>query len=148
MTKEEKSLLLTDLCARLPYGVKCNAVLKQIDGSLKSVFGKFKGYNGWANIGDNLVDIKTVKPYLRPMSSMTKEEDEWLNDRINFSRDDEVDKLRQKWGIVMLEIYNNSGRYVFSNFTEILDWLNAHHFDYRGLIEKGLAFEAPENMYK
>ena len=27
------------------------------------------------------------------------------------------------------------------------DWLNAHHFDYRGLIEKGLAIEAPEGMY-
>ena len=29
-----------------------------------------------------------------------------------------------------------------------VDWLNAHHFDYRGLIDKGLAFEAPEEMYK
>jgi hypothetical protein len=28
-----------------------------------------------------------------------------------------------------------------------IDWLNAHHFDYRGLIEKGLAIEAPEGMY-
>lgn len=30
---------------------------------------------------------------------------------------------------------------------EILDWLLAYHFDYRGLIKKGLALEAPEGMY-
>ena len=29
-----------------------------------------------------------------------------------------------------------------------IDWLNAHHFDYRGLIEKSLAIIAPEEMYK
>lgn len=30
------------------------------------------------------------------------------------------------------------------------DWLNAHHFDYRGLIEKDLAIEVTEenNPYK
>ena len=31
---------------------------------------------------------------------------------------------------------------------ELLDWLNAHHFDYRNLIGKGLALRAPEGMYK
>ena len=31
---------------------------------------------------------------------------------------------------------------------KISDWLNAHHLDYRGLIEKGLALEAPEGIYK
>ena len=34
-----------------------------------------------------------------------------------------------------------------SDFRRI-DWLNAHHFDYRGLIEKGLALEMPKDMYK
>ena len=148
MTQENKELLLKDLLGRVLYGVKVDYH--------SNIFTL--GYNLYLNNSDVafenypmlyfLENIESVKPYLRPMSSMTNEEDEWLNDRINFSRDDEVDKIRQKWGIVMLEIYNHSGRYVFSNFTEILDWLNAHHFDYRGLIEKGLAFEAPENMYK
>ena len=60
------------------------------------------------------------KPYLRSMSSMTEEEEsEYLN----------LDPLTNGWYVVA-------------------DWLNAHHFDYRGLIEKGLAIEAPENMYK
>ncbi len=63
---------------------------------------------------------KEFKPYLRPMSSMTKEE---LKEYEN-ARDDWYDDLKT------------------------YDWLLAHHFDYRGLIEKGLALEAPERMYK
>ena len=60
------------------------------------------------------------RPYLRPMSSMTEEElEEYEN-----VRDDYYDDLKT------------------------YDWLNAHHFDYRGLIEKGLALEAPKDMYK
>ena len=62
----------------------------------------------------------TVQSYLRPMSSMTENE---LN---------EYNK-----------IFNKS-----LNMWEVVDWMNAHHFDYRGLIEKGLALEAPGNMYK
>ena len=69
-----------------------------------------------------------IRPYLRPMSSMTKEEikDFFTVRRFEYDADD---KLISKYG----------------NDT---DWLNAHHFDYRGLIEKGLALEAPEGMYK
>ena len=36
----------------------------------------------------------------------------------------------------------------FEQFASLENWLNSHHFDYRGLIEKGLALEAPEGMYK
>lgn len=62
-------------------------------------------------------------PYLRPMSSMTEEEKE------------EYHKLCDKY----YDIYFNS--------VESIDWLNAHHFDYRGLIGKSLAIEAPKGMY-
>lgn len=31
---------------------------------------------------------------------------------------------------------------------QVIDWLLAHHFDYRGLIPMGLALEATEGMYK
>lgn len=126
MNQKDKELLLKDLCARLPYGVKCNALLKQIDRSLKSTFGTFKGYNnGYATVGQNLVDIETVRPYLRPMSSMTEEEIKEYKHLIN--------------------------RYASSNpdsAINMINWLNTHHFDYRGLIEKGLAIEAPKGMYK
>ena len=60
----------------------------------------------------------SIRPYLRPKASMTEEE-------------------YQEFGYDVL-------RYTPREF----DWLNAHHFDCRGLIEKGLALEAPEGMYK
>ena len=63
-----------------------------------------------------------IKPYLRPMSSMTEEELKELN--IIFDNCDTEYRV------------------------EAQDWLDAHHFDYRGLIEKGLALKAPEGIYK
>lgn len=104
MTQEEKELLLRDLCARLPYGVKVKSSRRREPVTLSL---------------DVMTDFHlgcSVKPYLRPMTSMTEEESE------EFSN---------------MEIVG------YSNY----DWLNAHHFDYRGLIEKGLALEAPEEMY-
>lgn len=133
MTEKEKQLLLIDLCARIPYGVKCNAFLQQIDGSLKSVFGTFKGYSGWARVGNNLVDIETVRPYLRPMSSMTSDEKmEWFQMRQNHCNMSGFNELQER-----------------ADFTsESSDWLNKKWFDFRGLIPIGLALEAPEGMYK
>jgi hypothetical protein len=128
MKPEEKQLLFKVLCAGLPYGVKCNALLKQVDGSLKSVFGVFKGYNGWATVGDNLVDIETVKPYLRPMSSMTKEED-------------------KEWQLYKNSIACSCDEILNERINELHDWFNKHHFDYRGLISMGLSLEAPDDMY-
>lgn len=135
MTQDEKQLLLKDLCTRLPYGVKCNAVLKQIDGSLKSVFGAFKGYNGWATIGNNLVDIETVMPYLRLMSSMTEEEKKMICSMNMLSEAEFDDRIKYQ------KMYVN-------NYTiETFDLFNSNHLDYRGLIPMGLALEAPEGMY-
>ena len=105
MTQEEKEVLLKDLCARLPYGVK----LKRFDGEIVELtpllFATFA--------------IENFKPYLRPMSSMTEEE------------------KREYFDVTQV-----------SNHCAAIDWLNAHHFDYRGLIEKGLALEVHEGMYK
>lgn len=129
MTQEEKQLLIIDLCARLPYGVKCNALLKQIDGSLKNIFGTFKGYNGWATVGNDLVDIETVRPYLRPMSSMTREEEEEYNSLL--------------YGIC--DFTQDTSR--LTPIIELTTFLDSHLFDYKGLIEKGLAFEAIDMMY-
>ena len=64
-------------------------------------------------------------PYLRPMSSMTEEE------RIEY-----------------IEITHSQNWLIINNADKYVDWLNSHHFDYRGLIDKGLALEAPEGMYK
>jgi hypothetical protein len=127
MTQEEKRTLLVDLCARLPYGVICSCIdnnftPQSMDYELVSVNLQDETvivcYNDW----NNDFNIEYVKPYLRPMSSMTIEE-----------------KFE----------YNGFDGYIFNDEDTIIkfDWLNKHHFDYRGLIEKGLALEAPEGMY-
>ena len=132
MTQEDKELLLHDLCARLPYGVRINR--ERIVGSYVSfdfnlslgTFDKLK-----VGIQD---DELSIKPYLRPMSSMTEEEAK------------EFDKLMNLVEERCINAYGKGG-YTLA-FTELNDWLNEHHFDYRGLIEKGLALEAKEGMYK
>ena len=135
MTQEEKELLLKDLCARLPYGVKI--ACGQYDKNPRNVnsisivdIGTF--LNGYFNKGIHFDfnDNKELwpKPYLRPMSSMTEEEEK------------EFCKIEERLNFPCKHI-----KLTFS--VDEFDWLNAHHFDYRGLIEKGLALEAPEGMY-
>ena len=126
MTKD-KELLLKDLCARLPYGVKC-----QFEDTVRIIDGEsspFYDYILSARHLDLFINNKDfyVKPYLRPMSSMTEEE---VNEFTQF------------------DIYAD-GKYVMPNY-EVIDWLNKYHFDYRGLIPMGLAIEVTEdnNPYK
>ena len=125
MTQEEKQLLLKDLCARLPYKVKarfCNGV-KEERGDVWDI----DMFSGAINV-DYIID--DVKPYLRPMSSMTEEEYEDL-----------CNSCTWLW-------FKDDLRTVTHGDHKCYDWLNAHHFDYRGLIEMGLALEAPKRMYK
>ena len=126
MKQEDKELLLRDLCCRLPYGVKGKTL-----GS-KTCTLSFIGNDGsvTANTFHCWLGSKQFVPYLRPMSSMTEEE---INEFILIS--DTVLWIGNKRSTCILSL-------------EQMDWLNAHHFDYRGLIEKGLALEAPEGMYK
>ena len=132
MTQEDKELLLKDICARLPYGLKCVNVNWPKDGSVQ--VSNIRTREWKIQIFEDWVDIEYCKPYLRPMSSMTKEERKYrLTSFFQVVRTDNI-------GLVP----TLSGPKSF----EYIDWLNAHHFDYNGLIEKGLALEAPEGMYK
>lgn len=118
MAQEDKKLLLQDLSARLSHGVivstpKGNGHLCSIN---QTIFGNEYGVNIEAIKRDYFNDEECViKPYLRPMNSMTEDEK------------GEYHKLCDNY----YDIYFNS--------VESIDWLNAHHFDHRGLIEKGLA---------
>jgi hypothetical protein len=152
MTHEEKQLLLKDLCARLPYGVIVNT--QKGDGHLNeitlSMFEHSLGVNIQATVRDYL-PLEECKPYLRTMSSMTGEEKKELQKSFNIES-----SIIGEYGISS----NNAWWYKkikeplgfdtisYNSFSGVIDWLNAHHFDYRGLIEKGLALEAPEGMYK
>ena len=134
MTQKDKELLLKDLSTRLPYGVFCSMGLdyplplqrlfiNKLDGTLLDFYEDGKDYQ---------VYLSEVKPYLRPMSSMTEEE---KNDYLNtfkksiIGTDEEDGRV---WTV------------------DSIDWLNTHRFDYRGLIERGLAIEVTEenNPYK
>ena len=129
MKQEDKQLLLIDLCARLPYLVKGLYQWKgnvpfdrELDGRLYDEL-----YLSLYSTEDS-----SFKPYLRPMSSMTKEEEEEY------------------------ELLIDCSDYTyFKTSDKVIDWLNKHYFDYRidpstgkTLIESGLAIEAPEGMYK
>jgi len=131
MTQEEKELLLKDLCARLPY----NVIVDPIDCGKAILIGiKDRKLLLFDTVHkkeyDKSWDIEYVKPYLRPMSSMTEEEytNLWIS-------------------CTWLWFDNDLGTVIHGDY-KCYDWLNAHHFDYRGLIEKGLALEAPKGMYK
>ena len=131
MTQENKQLLLVDLCGRLPYGVKVwykyglwfserfATAIRLADKKI-ALSHKFNKEGDWCLI-EEAGEI-LIKPYLRPMSSMTQEEK--INYRAFFNYD----------GVEYPDEY--------------IDWLNKNMFDYRGLIPKGLALEAPNDMYE
>ena len=131
MTQEEKQLLLIDLCARLPYGVKVKCHFEDEPYTLLSInWDKEIVVIGFMNV-DTFVTSKQklvkIKPYIRPLSSMTEEEE-------------------QEYSFLL----NDGGWGVSENLiSDCIDWLNAHHFDYRGLIPKGLAISTEVfNPYK
>ena len=123
MTQEDKQLLLKDLCARLPY--HCRVFYEYVDDLNNKTYGYSLTLNTWC-IDEFNADKAVVKPYLRSMSSMTEEESDEFQ-----QLDTECDKM-PTFDYVSIEHYR------------IFDWLNAHHFDYRGLIEKGLAIAVTE----
>lgn len=130
MTQEEKKLLYKDLSARQPYrpficfAGKFTVPLLDVIASTES--NELMSING--------LSLEYVKPYLRSMSSMTEEE---LKD---YNKQVDEDTLR-----IGNEFETPGANMIGLN---ALDWLLAHHFDYRGLIPMGLALEAPDNMYK
>jgi len=138
MTQEEKNLLIKDLCARLPYHI----FIEWDDGYARLNIDRFKSIVS-NEFGDNW-----KRPYLRPMSSMTEEELNELFDTedIDFNGNGELVRRAMLAYSEGKEIESNA---LFSmQYAKVIDWLNAHHFDYRGLISIGLALEAPEGMYK
>ena len=119
MTQEYKELLIKDLCARLPYNVICQVEFKEngkYNSKVMLLSGIFTDEAYFTTKGGSIYSNE-YKPYLRPMSSMTEEE-----------------KLMYE-GLMI-------GTDNISYMLDVIDWLNSHHFDYRGLIEKGLAIDA------
>ena len=118
MKQEEKELLLRDLFGRLPYGA---FVQFEVDGqkTIKPLTVDF--------LSSTWYHTEWIKPYLRPMSSMTEEE------KFEYDR------------ILSIE---HEGYLLIEEVPDIIDFYNSKHLDYRGLIPMGLALEAPEDLYK
>ena len=125
MKQEDKEILIRDLCGRLPYGVKAYIknwsnlsrkhyegvyIVESIDPSLNSILANSERSSVDVIVG---YDDYEIKPYLFPLSSITKKRLEELSEYIDI-----------KNAYVAVEL------------------LNSHHIDYRGLIEKGLAIDA------
>ena len=123
MTQEDKELLIKDLCARLPYDV----IVDYAHNAFDVHNGYYMKHESKCILSCYLLDVfisprqneegEYIKPYLFPLSSMTEEE-----------------KLMYE-GLMI-------GTDNISYMLDVIDWLNSHHFDYRGLIEKGLAIDA------
>lgn len=121
MTQEEKDLLLKDLCGRLPYGVKF-----QSENIETAFFVDTSDNEVWIN-GTCIDDFK---PYLFPLSSMTEEQ---YNEFFSYYHNIEMDEVKASGDYLKAAYIGDDAKY---------SWLNKNHFDYRGLIEKGLAIDA------
>lgn len=144
MTQEEKQLLLKDLCARLPYSVKVENTSFS-EPQVQTLFGRvsddeFLMLETYKSVGGEdyrrIVDdvhytgyLERIKPYLRPMSSMTEEED-------------------KEWQLYKRSITESCDRRLEEKISALHDWFNSRHLDWMGLIPKGLALEALPGMYK
>ena len=131
MTKEDRKLLLKDLCARVPYGV----YLHNKNGLVYRLWG----ITDTTHINDSyLIEVEEIKPYLRSMSSMTEEEMDEL-ESITFPL------MEKDW-----DGNENPACIRWIDIPKYMDFILSHHFDYQGLIEKGLAIEVTKdnNPYK
>ena len=120
----DKELLLKDICARLPYNVICQVEFKEngkYNSKVMLLSGIFTDEAYFTTKGGSIYSNE-YKPYLFPLSSITEEQKIFLR--------------QQKWCIAI----STSG--TIETTIEGIDWLNKNHFDYRGLIEKGLAIDA------
>jgi len=142
MTQEEKDLLFIDLCGRFSYGVMVSVQGGEFESykypyklTAVSKFGLecfCKVYHPvYTPFG--VPKVEDVKPYLRPMSSMTDEE---RKDWYRYSKVDYDCEFKPEPTLSLDHCHLS------------VDWLNKKGFDYRGLIPMGLALETPKDMYK
>ena len=130
MKQEDKELLLKDLCARLPYGIKASYYGAEEE---REIWDEIEGitFDGYVDIGQYSLPIEAIKPYLFPLSVITDEQEK------------EFDQLIE----LELKSINNEIDNTHATVFEV-DFYNKYHFDWRGLIEKGLAIDATNlNVY-
>lgn len=156
MKQEDKILLVKDLCSRLPYGVRVCHMTIEFSGVLHniSVLHMYEG-NDDSDKPDNIVDyvadidffgdgypyeVDEFKPYLFPLSSISSEQLKEVSEILG----KDVEVFDNYLNIV--EHTRNTFSYL--ELDALFDWFNKNHFDYRNLIEKGLAIDCTNlNIY-
>jgi hypothetical protein len=176
MTEEDKKILKADLCGRLPYGVRGVVPAAATDPHRYDMDGFPEEYMFNADVELDMIDaandeifvsvftddeglseyiylcqtdgvpwtIGEFKPYLRSMSNMTEDEKS------------EFETLKQMSVTVVMPngVNRSKPSYIVDldddgdGLNILYDWLNINHFDFRGLIKKGLAVEAPDGIYR
>jgi hypothetical protein len=145
MTQNERDLLLKDLCSRLPYGVKAHIrywsnwsnqyyegvfTVESVSPSTKYLHASSEQCFTEGTVGQDCDFV--IEPYLFPLSSMTEEQEKEL---------EEIDPE-------FYSVIRENGNICISMDVRGYDWLNKYHFDYRGLIPKGLAIDCTNlNIY-
>ena len=140
MEKKDKDLLLKDLCARLPYGVKvaCNKNVYTVKGLDLIVTDEGDWEYAVTAKGIAPIEIDFIKPYLFPLSSMTEEQKkEFLSVAGYEAREEDCGRHTETYYYDMVGHEHN-----FYPNSDAIDWCIKNNFDYRGLIPKGLANDA------
>lgn len=132
MTQEDKEILLKDLCARLPYDVKIlyNNKVYSID-YVSGIYEEIKLDNS-----DNYtLNISEVKPYLFPLSSMTREQLFEVQEILG------KNEIETKDGFLHI-IDSNRNTIAYLEILALLEWFYKNHIDINNLIPMGLAIDA------
>ena len=129
--EENKELLLKDLCGRLPYGVKAQYYGINKEDTMYDTIDSINVIgNGTVEVGIGQygLNIEDIKPYLFPLSSMTEEQD-------------------KEYALLQTSAGKEGFLYAW-NCANMIEWFIENHFDYNGLIPKGLAIDATNlNIY-
>jgi hypothetical protein len=152
---KNKNILLSDLCARLPYGVKVKFKVNEVIANKEKIIYNVDGEDSYITDGKSYLTwdfikaltnnyLDEIKPYLFPLTSMTEEQKEelfynYIHNDIYFDDFTDYFLAGELWHDITVSI---------DVFPGLIDWFNLNHFDYRGLIEKGLAIDATgKNIY-
>jgi hypothetical protein len=141
MTQEHKDILLKDLCARLPYGVKAEKYTIRMDGEFVPI-ANIEIVTAKDILARNECPGYTIKPYLFPLSSMTEEQ--WIDTPYANLNKFTFDSFKCGCSTLAFETYEVNLSYV----VEFINWCYKNHFDIYGLIPMGLAEDATgKNIY-
>lgn len=131
LTQEDKLLLLTDLCGRMPFGVVCTDTYLNETGTLSAIGLNYDmGVLDKDDGEDVSVYIPNCKPYLFPLESMTEEQKNEYHYIVNYISSDDTENWKE-------------GEFVYvDQLSQLMHFYHINHLDYMGLIPKGLANDA------